>query len=209
MRRKEAAHNLGRLMRIASLQGAADDDIGLLSCQNGKRLVKIEIVAGEEGKTNALQLQNIRRLILLGIVGCDPDGALKRRYMPLEILTDKHALAVISIGCVAVFPIHEAKRVDENDRAEPLCGFLTFFQQGFDKFFMQSEGILARCRYAGNVAVFGKNNNIHRPFKRVKTFHFIIKQFLRRRKIAAVRRLNHASSHHKNSIVLVSPKSAV
>ncbi len=55
----KTAHNFKSTVAVASLERAADYDINIFSCDSGKCLVKIEIIAGEKAVSDPLVFKDI------------------------------------------------------------------------------------------------------------------------------------------------------
>ena len=104
-------------MPVAPLEGTADDEVGPLPGEQGEGLVEIEVIAGEERETQAVDFDDLRRALLVGVRGVQPEQVpFERRQMPLAVLPGDLPVPAERPGRVVPVPTFRAvEGVEEDD----------------------------------------------------------------------------------------------
>ena len=132
---KEFVYDGKRIVSVCALKRAANDDINVFASNFCKILIKIEIIAGEKGKSQAFKFQNIWRCDLIAIchiklmatLGVGFDFAW--RGMSFEISADDISVSVNCVGCVSNFALGFESRIDKHERIALFCGFASLLHE--------------------------------------------------------------------------------
>ncbi len=156
-----AAHDLGGVVGVAPLEGAADDDVDLLAGDARDGLVEVEVVAGEEAVADAVHLQHVGRGGFEGVGRVElEDVELEGRQVLLEVLAGELAVAVVAVGRVAPARRLLREGVHEDVGAAAARRRGAGLEEDGDVAVVEAERVLERLRRAGDVAVLGEDDEV-------------------------------------------------
>ena len=108
-------------MRIASLMGASDNHIHAISGYVGKRLVKIEIIAGQKRISNPLDFEHRRLAELKAVVAVQTGFRhLVWGKVLLIIFASQCAVTVKRKSCISQSPSFITGRIDKHQGSASL-----------------------------------------------------------------------------------------
>ena len=192
----KSCHDLKRIVAVASLICASDDNLGVISCDIGKCLIEIEVVTNQEAVTNAVDFQNggltvFPSVILVEFIYVHFGG----NEVLLGVRSGKRAVLAECNGGIAKSRRMGIDAVDENRGSATLGGFGSLIQQCFAVFFIAFFHFCFGFCETGDVGILGQNDDIHRFVAFVKLSKLPCEKCVGFREIQAVSGLNNTYFH--------------
>ena len=194
-------------MRIGPLQRASDDDVHLLPGNPGKRLVKIEIIAGHKAVTDTVYVEYIWRLEGITIRYIQSDTALLIPFdlggcwMSLKIFANDLACWSNRIGCVPVSLLRLERRIDKYQRLASGSRLHHLFHEGIMMALHSLFVLPFILHFPWNIAVFGQHNQVHAGIALIQQVDECQKALILTVVIHGIPGLNHCGFHETDPLL--------